>query len=87
MSFSDELKDKLIEYGCSLVGFSNVEEKLPKDLKYLKYAITIGIRLSDSIVNQIEDKPTFTYFHHYRTINAFIDNVTLKALLYIQSKG
>ncbi len=87
MEFHQELSSKLIEWGASFVGFSNVEKSLSDSLKELKYAITIGVRLSDFIIDEIEDKPTYTYFHHYRTVNTLIDQITLRGKLLIQDKG
>ncbi|WP_010251671.1 4Fe-4S double cluster binding domain-containing protein [Acetivibrio cellulolyticus] len=87
MEFISEIENKLKEMGASLVGFSNVSDNLPENLKKLNYAITIGIRLSDFIIDEITDKPTFTYFHHYRTVNALIDQITLRGLLMIQERG
>ncbi|HHX17774.1 MAG TPA: epoxyqueuosine reductase [Clostridium sp.] len=87
MEFHKELSNKLIEWGASFVGFSNVEKSLSDSLKKLKYSITVGVRLSDFIIDEIEDKPTYTYFHHYRTVNTLIDQITLKGQLLIQDKG
>lgn len=81
------LEEKLKEWGASFIGFSDVGEKLPQNLSRLKYAITIGVRLSDFIIDEITDRPTFTYFHHYRTVNALIDQVTLRGMLLIQEAG
>lgn len=87
MSFTEELQLKLMEWGAAFTGCSNVEGQLPDSLKPLKYALTIGVRLSDFIIDQIIDKPTFTYFHHYRTVNTLIDQLTLRGMLLIQEKG
>ncbi|MCX7921724.1 MAG: epoxyqueuosine reductase [Clostridia bacterium] len=87
MNFTEEIEGKLKDWGASFVGFSNVESKLPQSLKGLPYAITIGIRLSDFIIEQISDCPTYTYFHHYRTVNSLIDQITLRATLLLQEKG
>lgn len=87
MSNWSEFETKLKEWGASLAGCSNVESKLPENLRKLKYAITIGVRLSDFIIEEIKDAPTFTYFHHYRTVNVFIDQLTLRAMLEIQEMG
>lgn len=87
MGFINELETNLKQAGASLVGYSNVYENLPEKLKELKFAITIIVRLSDFIIDEITDKPTYTYFHHYRTINALIDQITLKGLLMIQERG
>jgi epoxyqueuosine reductase QueG len=53
----------------------------------LHYAATVGLRLSDAIIDEITDKPTFTYFHHYRTVNSLLDLITLHGLLFIQKSG
>jgi epoxyqueuosine reductase len=82
-----ELESKLKEWGATFVGYSNVGIKLPANLSQLKYAITIGVRLSDFIINEIENCPTYTYFHHYRTVNTLIDQIALRGSLFLQEKG
>lgn len=83
----DELKNKLIDWGAYVVGFAKVEGMLHNSLEELKYAVAIGVPLSDFIINQITDKPTYTYFHHYRSVNTLIDQITLRGQLWIQEKG
>lgn len=87
MDTAKELEIKLKAWGSSLVGFSNVENKIESKMSKLKYAVTVGIRLSDFIIDEIEDKPTYTYFHHYRTVNSLIDQITLHATLFLQERG
>lgn len=53
----------------------------------LPFAVSMTIRLSDAVVEEIAEEPTYTYFHHYRTVNAFLDQLALKAGLYLQEKG
>lgn len=87
MNFAEELKDRLRDWGASFTGFSNVADKLTGGLSGLPYAITVGVRLSDFIIEEINDRPTYTYFHHYRTVNALIDQITLRGMLLIQEQG
>jgi len=87
MSTHEELEQKLVEWGASLTGFARVDRKLPQELSGLHYSVTVGVRLSDFIIDQIADCPTYTYFHHYRTVNALIDQITLRGMLFIQEKG
>lgn len=85
--FQNNLRTFILGLGASFAGFSEVYGKLPYQLQKYHNAITIGIRLSDAIIDEIIDKPTFTYFHHYRTVNTFIDHLTLRIMLHIQSLG
>lgn len=87
MDFIEELQAKIKEWGASFWGYSKVGDKLPMSLSKLEYAITVGIRLSDFIIDEITDRPTYTYYHHYRTVNALIDHITLRGTLLIQEKG
>ncbi|HEY5585365.1 MAG TPA: 4Fe-4S double cluster binding domain-containing protein [Ruminiclostridium sp.] len=82
-----EFETLILGLGASFVGFSNVQASLPDALKNYPYAITFGIRLSDAIIDEIEDKPTFTYFNHYRSVNTLIDQISLRTLLSIQQNG
>lgn len=62
------------------VGFAKVDAVLP-------YAVSIVVPLSPFVLSQIADQPTFEYFHHYRTVNTFIDNALLKCGLEIGRNG
>lgn len=50
-------------------------------------AISLGVRVSSSILEEIENQPTKLYFHHYRTLNTFLDQVALRLVNFIQGKG
>lgn len=84
MKIQDELKQYLISQGASDVGFCKIDDG---DFGECRYGISIVVRLSDSIVDEIGAEPTHTYFNHYRSVNAFIDSLLLKAGLFLQSRG
>ena len=50
-------------------------------------AIVLGTRLSRAVLEEIETQPTKLYFHHYRTLNAFLDQAALRLTNHIQDKG
>lgn len=58
-----------------------------KLLEKFDQAICLGVRLSEGILEEILDAPTRLYFHHYRTVNMFLDQAALRAGNYIQRKG
>ncbi len=82
-----ELEKLIKEFGGSFAGFSNVRDYLPEPLKKYPYAITFGVKLSDAIIDEIDNKPTFTYFNHYRSVNALIDQISLRVVLYLEQTG
>lgn len=81
MSFSDQLRDRLISEGAGDVGFFRCDDGP------LPYGVSVVVRLSPAIIGEIETEPTYTYFNHYRTVNAFIDRLLLCAGLYLQKSG
>ena len=50
-------------------------------------AVCLGLTLSKSILEEIENAPTRLYFHHYRTANALLDQIAFKMGNYIEKKG
>ncbi len=83
MSIQEELKEYLISQGASDVGFAEIEDN---DCD-LKYGVSIVVALSHAIVGEIDGEPTHTYFNHYRSVNALIDQLLLKAGLFLQKRG
>ncbi len=73
----------LISHGAGQVGFGKAQEN-PFSLGYV---ISYTIPLSNSIVDGIDNAPTHTYFHHYRSINALIDHLSLRVGLMLEKKG
>lgn len=84
MSIQDELKEYLISQGASDVGFCKITDG---DFGECNYGVSIVVRLSENIVDEIGTEPTHTYFNHYRSVNAFIDSLLLKAGLFLQNRG
>lgn len=83
-----EITDFLLESGAGQVGFCKLgSDKFGDNTFGLSCAISYTVPLSDAVVDEIADKPTHTYFHHYRTVNTFIDNTSLKIGLKLQKSG
>lgn len=83
MEIQNELKEYLLSQGASDVGFAKIDDSDTG----LGYSVSIVVRLSPAIVDEITDEPTHTYFNHYRSVNALIDQLLLKAGLFLQKHG
>ena len=84
MGLEKIIRDMLLQEGAADVGFAKV---LDGPFGENSYAISIVIRLSDAVVDEIDGEPTHTYFHHYRTVNAFIDRLVLRTGIILQNHG
>lgn len=81
MDIVNELREKLLSWGAYDVGFFN------DDFKEYKNGISFYVKLSYDILKEINNAPTYTYFHHYRTVNAFIDRIGLQAGIFLDKNG
>ncbi len=50
-------------------------------------AVSLGIRLLDGVLEEIQGKPTRLYYHHYRQTNILLDHISLKVASFIQREG
>jgi len=83
----DVLERLMRELGIDVFGTSDVSDHVQERLKSTPYAITLGIRLSDAVMNEVREGPTKNYFHHYRTVNAYLDMCALKCVIFLQREG
>jgi len=93
MQLKDELKEFCFSLGISLFGVASVRD-IKKEFLFsdetlgdLDYTISLGLRLSDGILEDIQDFPTKAYFHHYRQANAILDQIAFRVSNFIQDKG
>lgn len=83
MTIDEQIKGLLLNSGVCDVGFAEV----PDGPEGLPYAVSIVVPLSDAVIDEIDGAPTYSYFHHYRTVNAYIDRLLLQTGLLLQSQG
>ncbi len=88
-----QLRKFCLDRGADLFGVADISKikdgfNLPEPLiNDLDRAICVGVRLSRQIFNDIEDAPTKLYFHHYRTANFFLDQLSFALANEIQCRG
>ncbi len=56
-------------------------------MKKANRAVCLAVRLSQGILQEIKDAPNRLYFYHYKTANAFLDQLAFKIAGFIQKKG
>jgi epoxyqueuosine reductase QueG len=89
-----KLKEFALGLGASLFGVADLSrlkgeflDLSPEAIKGLNRGISLGVRLSDKIIESIEDRPTKLYYYHYRQVNYFLDRVALGVTEFIQNRG
>jgi len=83
----EEFEKKVFEWGASSIGFADLEGLVPRKWSSLKTGASIIVQLSNAIIDEIRNGPTFTYAYHYRTTNQLLDSIATKASSFIQSSG
>jgi len=89
----NRLNSFVLSEGAAVFGTAAIKE-IKSDFKLsinevdkLDYAISFGFKLSESILNGISDHPTKLYFHHYRMVNMFLDQLSLRVVRMIENEG
>lgn len=92
--YSTQLKLLSSHLGAALFGVASLDEKTKGEfdlstriLSNLTRGISLGVRLSDKVLEEIDDKPTKLYYHHYRQVNFLLDRIALELSLFIQREG
>ncbi len=73
--------------GATGIAFSDLTVLPEQKRMGFKRGITILVKLSDGILNQIGTEPTQTYFSHYRSVNRLLDDISLRILLALEAEG
>jgi epoxyqueuosine reductase len=87
------LKQLSIREGMSLFGACSIEPVkrgflLPQEVvDKLSSAVSIGYRLSESVLDTLTDAPNQLYYFHYQRVNLLLDHAALKITEFIQKKG
>lgn len=89
-----KLNNWVLERGISLFGVADIRPFKEDFLHLSKQSIdsfdsgiSLAVRLSDAVLEEIEDRPTQLYFHHYRQANFFLDRVAFSLVHFIQGMG
>ncbi len=89
----ERLRKFVLDQGVSVFGVADISE-IRKDFilseeskKKFDRALSLGKRFLDPIIDDIKDRPTPLYFHHYRQLNFFLDRAAFLVSSSIQEQG
>ncbi len=90
---SEGLRKFALDLGVSLFGVADItgirnEFLLDEEVKKgFDRGISMGKRLIGGVLEEIKDRPTRLYFHHYRQLNFFLDRAAFLLATHIQEGG
>ncbi len=90
---TSSIREFSLSLGFSLFGMADIAsirgEFLLSEAAKAKFprAISLGVRAIDAVLDDIVDRPTPLYFHHYRQLNFFLDRGALLVASRIQDFG
>ncbi|MFX0169774.1 MAG: 4Fe-4S double cluster binding domain-containing protein [Candidatus Hodarchaeota archaeon] len=76
----------LQQFNASFVGFAKMQDLLPEEYVEQPYGISIGVRLSDSIVDSLHSGPNQLYAYHYHAVNKYLNDLALHVMNYLQKR-
>lgn len=85
--YETKLKELAKSLGADLVGFCELPASPLSELPSHKYAVSIGVKLSDAVLKTIDGAPSFVYFQHYRTANTLLDQIAFRLSREIERAG
>ena len=83
------LEESLREQGVAQIGYSDLRGIVPERYNAFPYGITLVWRLLDGVLDEVQtlNSPTYSYFQHYRSVNAELDRLTLWLATKLEQAG
>ena len=88
------LKEKALGFGADLFGVADIDAvkkdfliEPPEVISDLNFAISLGVHLSDKVIDAVMDCPNMLYSMHYRRVNYLLDEIATKLTGLLQKMG
>lgn len=90
----DYIRTKAMEYGADLFGVADITHRKehisidpPEVISNFNRAVSLGVHLSDALLETIIDHPNKLYQRHYKMANMFLDQLAIRIGNLIQNMG
>lgn len=82
-----DIKKLAQECGADICGFCDLEKSPLPQMPTFRYAVSIGVKLSDAVLKTIDNAPSFMYFQHYRAANTILDGIAFRISRFLEQTG
>lgn len=79
--------EQFLEHRVAFVGFADLESLLSERFVGLPRGISIAVRLSDPIVDELITGPTKLYAYHYHAMNRYLDHLAIEVMHLLSPSG
>jgi epoxyqueuosine reductase QueG len=79
--------EQFLEPRAAFVGFADLESLLSERFTGLSRGISIAVRLSDPIIDELISGPTKLYAYHYHAMNRYLDHLAIEAMHLLRPSG
>lgn len=87
MGLSEELKERLVAEGASLVAFGNLNAIPERNRNGFDRGILIAVALPREIVRELDNGPTLGYYETYNRLNGILNRLGESAAAFLTERG
>jgi epoxyqueuosine reductase len=84
---SNELRQQVLDWGASLVGFADLRGVAPPEFSTWSNAVSIALRLDPAVMATVREGPTPEYYEEYKRVNRALNELAGKTAALIASLG
>lgn len=86
-SASGGLRDQILGWGASLVGFADLRGVAPPAFSHWPSGVSIAMALDSAALAGVRDGPTVEYYEEYKRANRALDEIAARSADHINSLG
>lgn len=94
IQLKEQLREMAESWGADLFGVADLQGAMPyllsefgPYLKGLDRAVSMAVCFPREVIDQLLEGPTHTYLHYYRVVNVRLDDLGLRAAIWLQNHG
>ncbi|MFA0815196.1 MAG: 4Fe-4S double cluster binding domain-containing protein [Anaerofustis sp.] len=84
ISLTESLKNILHAQGAADTGMADIT---CLGIEHYPHAVSICVKLLDSVIDEIDTEPTQTYYAHYKAVNGLLNELSLRCAMHLEQQG
>lgn len=80
----NSVRSLLLSYGASDAGTADITRL---EIAGYPRAVSICVKLLDSVIDEIDSEPTQAYYAHYKAVNGLLNELSLRCAMHLEQRG